>query len=80
MLVETRVCDVCREGPAKTYQVRCEDREAETDLCVKHDGVLEGILKEHPARREGAKVPPARRGRRTPVTTIDEIEQRKKQR
>lgn len=81
MRTSVTVCDVCQEigKPTTAYRITSEGRAVSTDLCSRHNGPLEAVLDrtapgvpEEPAPRRG------RRSRLT-VTTMDEIEQRKRQ-
>ena len=89
MLVEVKVCDVCKRVgvPAVRYAVSSEDgRSAETDRCEEHAEPFEAILNRGtpaPAKEASPKKKaPARKavGRprsRTRVMTVEEIDREK---
>jgi len=67
------VCDVCKQldRPTRQYDLREGTRRAKPELCDEHGAPFEAFLDLTP--------PPPGRGRRSRVTTMDEIEQQKKQ-
>lgn len=82
MKVTLTVCDVCRDPalPATTYQVASNGRSAETDRCEAHGKPLEQVFDtpETPSPMTASAAPAKRRRGRTPVTTMEEIEARKR--
>lgn len=80
--VTIRVCDVCKEPDKDTraYEVRQETRKARIDLCADDAAPLEAFLDQEPPKDQPGSVDGTqRRGRRSSrVTTIEEIEERKR--
>lgn len=78
MKVTLTVCDVCndKDAPTKGYEIRSGDRKAKADLCEAHGQPLEAYLQRTPAKPSaGRTASPRTRAR---VTTIEEIEAKKK--